>query len=212
MDFVEDPPANDVVRIRQIPHIDGNFSTHIYIPVHLSRSVASKVLDRSNQLLFRLTGTTPLSFDSHHLSLSRHVFLKPHMISRFLVRSREVLSQKRKTILFLMERYKIYLNDLSNTCFIGIPVNVDISPTVLDLIKSIDSVLEEFDLPVYYENPSPHVSLACCSNERGFEIPADMTLEEPLPLSGEEIEELFIHVDNIRVCVGKETFTINLSS
>ena len=200
------------MRIRQVPHIEGNFSTHVFISIDPKLPWVTQVQEKSLGVLNRLTEKPCSRLENLHVSLSRHVFLKPHMIDRFLQRLSEALTKRNKTIIFLAEGYKGYLNDSSNTCFIAIPVNIELSPVIIDLIESVNHVFQEFDLECFYDDPSPHVSLACCSNESGFKFPSILTLDDPLPLSDEELEDLFIPVEIISVSVGREVFSIKLAT
>jgi hypothetical protein len=193
--------------IRQSEHIDGNFSTHIAI--QLSESMCS-TLGRLNEIassaLRNKTGDEPEVASSYHLSLSRHVFLRPHMIDLFIRRISSAFKNVEQVAIFLKPEMKMYLNDNKNTAFIAVPVDVDRSPVCIELIQKVDSVLEKFDLPVYYENPSPHVSLARTCRASGYE--EFEPIETLLKFDESQSEELRIDVCTLSVFIGKQIYRI----
>jgi hypothetical protein len=196
-------------RIRQVEHIEGNFSTHI--AVELETEISQRldgISDSAVTLLRNKTGEEPAVESKYHLSLSRHVFLRPHMIDLFVKRIIEAFKSQEQVFIFLKRELKIYLNDNKNTAFISVPVDLGRSPVCIDLIRKVDSVLDKFDLPCYYENPSPHVSLACSCRTNGFEE------FEPIQTVGgldSVLNDLRIDVTQISVFIGKQIYRIPLN-
>lgn len=208
---MEEHPQRPTERVRQVPHIEGNFSTHVFVA--LSRSL---IADLEKFLPFA-AASAPISGEGNmipgsslHLSLSRHVFLKPHLINSFLKRMGQVFSSASTTSLYLQDRLRYYTNDSGDTIFVAVPVDNALSPNVISLINMVDSVFGEFDLQSFYERPSPHISLAWGPNSQGLSFDEANFFGEKL--SVEDPDEFRVDVESICVAVGKEIHRIHLRS
>jgi hypothetical protein len=134
------------------------------------------------------------------------------MLNSFLDQLKAALSGVKSTIFYLSGRFRIYLNDNKNTAFIGLPVDTALSPSVLDLIKRVDEIFRNFDMDVFYDDPSPHCSLAFCANETGFASELAYHVIEPLRIPEEELDEFRIDVESVCVVIGNTLHTIHLAS
>ena len=195
-------------RIRQTPHIEGNFATCVVIELGLDNAnVLRSFITQAASILHTFSQT--VSEISHlHLSLSRHVFLKPHLIDSFLSKIGSAFSNTRASTIYLSPEVRVYLNESRDTAFAAVPVDIDVSRNCLSLIRQVDSVMAQFDLPTYYENPSPHVSLASASNPAGF--PSEFS-SHCSQLENVDLDELCIDVDKISVYVGNTVHAIYFS-
>lgn len=194
-------------RIRQVPHIEGNFATLVY--VELSHHDTENLMQYTNQcketLFKRFSGSVEDIVP--HLSLSKHVFLKPHLIDGFLTKFRSVFpGAYSRTTAFLLPEVRLYSNESGDTCFGAVPVDLSISPSVLSLIKTIDSIFSAFDLSAFYVPSSPHVSLACVSLSENL----SGELIYPLTCSDEQLDELKVDIDCISIRIGKDVHRIPL--
>ncbi|KAM9625947.1 U6 snRNA phosphodiesterase 1 isoform 2-T2 [Morphnus guianensis] len=59
------------------------------------------------------------------------------------------------------DQVKVYTNQNKTRTFIGLEVSAG-HFQLLELVSEVDRVLEEFDLPTFYKDPSFHISLAWC--------------------------------------------------
>ena len=201
-------------RIRQVEHVEGNFSTSVVIEVLGEDYVGLTLLrDAAKERLLQLTGISPNMASSYHLSLSRQVFLKPHMIGAFLDRITSVFKAHiDRGVLFLKPEFRVYLNESRDTAFLAVPVDLDISPKCLELIALTDKVLEDFDLPNYYANPSPHVSLGCVANSDGFPgIPESSMFLDTINIPPEDLDDFRVEFSQITVFVGRTVHRIHLT-
>ena len=198
-------------RIRQVPHIEGNFSTHIYIPVEgENHSFISRIAPVAAESLTRLATGDAQPLGPLHVSISRHVYLKPHMIEPFLGKIRSALSRCKPTVIYLEDRLRYYLNEYRNTVFVALPVDLEISPIILALIHAVDSVMADFDMDMFYPDPSPHVSLVYSSNEAGFPSDTPVFVGRSLGLEPGDLSDLRVDVDCICVDVGNTIHRIHL--
>ena len=206
-------------RPRQVPHVEGNFSTLIFVDLlPANRDALEKFLgfciqelERHGQRFGKSLSLAELV--PPHLSLSRNVYLKPHLIEPFLAAMHAAVSSITATSLFLWDRLHFYLNESGDSCFAAIPVDLSLSPHILDIIRRVDLVMGEFDLPLFYKNPSPHVSLVCGVGREGERFASSMQTEGPrLPLAEpQDLDELRVDVSEVRVRIGKEVDRIFLS-
>ncbi|XP_010215671.1 PREDICTED: U6 snRNA phosphodiesterase [Tinamus guttatus] len=59
------------------------------------------------------------------------------------------------------DQVKVYTNENKTRTFIGLEVSAG-HFQLLELVSEVDRVMEEFDLPTFYKDPSFHISLAWC--------------------------------------------------
>jgi len=93
-----------------------------------------------------------------HLTLSKTVVLRHHWIESFKTSLQNALLKLSARVYLIFDKFEIYVNEERTRTFFGIKVQ----PTrpLLDLVKSCDFCLSEFNLEPYYKNPSFHISLA----------------------------------------------------
>lgn len=97
----------------------------------------------------------------YHLSLSRPVSLKSHLIDAFLSDMVNNIGTGFRGLntLFLSPIVTTYSNGDGTHKYFGIPVDLDASPRCLDLIRAIDLVYSKYGLESYFSEASPHVSI-----------------------------------------------------
>lgn len=99
-----------------------------------------------------------------HISLSRAFPLRHHEIDVFWEKLDDLLTEHSSSIPSLipieLNEYELYVNDEKTTSFIGMNVIGKSKDIICSLIKIVDKVMDMFGHPVYYENPSPHISIA----------------------------------------------------
>ena len=201
-------------RIRQVEHIEGNFSTSVYIELSPENSVAiDSYSDKAQELLRQFTEQPAIKHTAYHLSLSRNVFLKPHLIEQFMSAMDRVLSRLNESVLYLKPEFRIYFNDSWNTAFVAIPVDLDISANAMALLHSVDSVFQRFDLPQFYTNPSPHVSLASACSDIGFKRLEESSIKvKEIQVDDDSLEQLRVDTSCVTVSVGQRIHRIHLKS
>jgi len=169
-------------RIRSFPSVDGNYSLHVYIPVKIS-SIAEKQLapfiKKAGMLvpeLFAIDTGLPLcsahlkSNDGakvdararakkYHISLSRTVEIRHHQIDSIVSMLRHKLhSQKRYWIEF--GKWDVFINDDQTRSFLAMEVRSGGLSEISKQIRLVNEVFILHNLPEYYKNPRPHISVA----------------------------------------------------
>lgn len=150
-----DEPALHEGRVRSFPHERGNWSTYVYIPFVVTPSVDSFV----DVVLVRLASIVEIKpVLDFHISLSRTVVLRHHWIDLF-VKSVEENFKYFPRFQISFGSVKIYCNEERTRTFVGLEVSEG-----LDALKKsigiVDKCLAEFKLPLYYKDPSFHLSIA----------------------------------------------------
>jgi len=149
----EDSPENHDGRIRSFEHERGNWASFIYYPVKMSASFENIIDD-----IFDV-----LNLDNEfknvkdvHLSLSKTLVLRHHWIDPLKKQLNKVMSNV-TPFWCQFNAVKFYCNDENTRTFIGFEVFSEMNQ-LNNLVKIIDDCLKEYKLPLYYEDPSFHLS------------------------------------------------------
>eukprot|EP00249_Psilotum_nudum_P017833 c26513_g1_i1 orf=686-1789(-) len=167
-------------RIRSFPHVEGNYALHVYIPVPLSSitkrrleplikraSVLAPELQSMNVPLYSqcLESKSFLSpqgirlANEYHLSLSRTVPIRIHQIDSVVSMLRQKFyNQKRYWMEFV--KWDAFVNDEQTRSFLALEILSTGSSQICRQISVVNEVFGLHNLPTYYENPRPHISLA----------------------------------------------------
>ncbi|KAJ6638812.1 U6 snRNA phosphodiesterase 1 [Pseudolycoriella hygida] len=107
--------------------------------------------------------------ESLHISLTRTVVLQHHWIDQFTKTVKESLSDFKKFRLDF-DKLSVYCNDECTTTFIAISVPDIYCTPLKNLVGRFNNCLREYKLPMFYEDPSFHVSILWCSGNKKSEI------------------------------------------
>ncbi|XP_055582452.1 U6 snRNA phosphodiesterase 1 isoform X1 [Falco cherrug] len=145
-------------RVRGFPHERGNWATHVYLPYNAE----DEFLELLELLVAHARAHVPslAAMEEFHLSLSQCVVLRYHWIDPFVRSLREHLASFHR-FFCVADQVKVYTNQNKTRTFIGLEVSAG-HFQLLELVSEVDRVLEEFDLPTFYKDPSFHISLAWC--------------------------------------------------
>eukprot|EP00002_Diphylleia_rotans_P024360 TRINITY_DN4806_c0_g3_i1.p1 TRINITY_DN4806_c0_g3~~TRINITY_DN4806_c0_g3_i1.p1 ORF type:complete len:250 (-),score=39.03 TRINITY_DN4806_c0_g3_i1:23-772(-) len=170
----EDDPTKHNGRQRQFEHVEGNFATFVYIPVHygseLEEAIQSIIQETNEDLLLNPRTkdfvVTPLKPDEIHVSLSRTVPIRHHFIKPLKELTTKHIEPFKK-FSFAFSKYRWFTNDTKTTTFLCLEI-ISGAPQVNALIEAVNKSFKSFAFPEYYENPIPHITI-------GF-IPQDITM------------------------------------
>ncbi|KAH6790464.1 U6 snRNA phosphodiesterase-like protein [Perilla frutescens var. frutescens] len=166
-------------RVRSFPHVEGNYALHVYIPVYIpasSRKEIALFLKRAaaavNELhvvdvdisLINLIKDDQ-KFDQvvlgreFHVSLGRTVPIRVHQRDSVVSMLRQKLqSHKRYWIDF--DNLEVFVNDDCTRTFLSFEVTGAGLAEIKKQIELVNGVYKLHNLPEFYQNPRPHISVA----------------------------------------------------
>lgn len=149
-----DDPEKHCGRKRQIPHVTGNWSSHLFINCEHLASILEDFFEHVKE-----TTQDIEIIEAPHVSLSKNFIVKYHWIDNLT----KVLSQNLKfktfQLKFSTSSVQFLSNEDSSRHFACLLVNNSCNDDLERLIEVIDQSLKEFDLPSYYENRIFHSSI-----------------------------------------------------
>jgi Uncharacterised conserved protein len=191
------------------------FAVHVYLPVP-NRSGPDHFATHLNRLNARarvaLIGAAdkptlhPVS--NHHVSLTRGGAWVRHAHIKTLLRAlRDALVPVKPSHFVVTDAVVPFVSENRLRTFLAAVVGED--GPVIPIIRSIDRAMLELGLPVYFEDPRPHMSFTWAEGSELFErltsTPLATGLQQILPFS-----EYVCDMDRVCVTIGKETYRISL--
>ncbi|KAB1204116.1 U6 snRNA phosphodiesterase [Morella rubra] len=162
-------------RVRSFPHEEGNYALHVYIPDAPKKELAL-CLKKLTSLVSGLhvadvdVPLDSLCKDDHkleqvalgrefHISLGRTVPIRVHQIDSVVSMLRQKLqSQKRYWIDF--SKWQVFLNDDHTRTFLSMEILTGGLAEIRKQIHTVNEVYKLHNLPEFYKDPRPHISLA----------------------------------------------------
>ena len=150
--------SSNISKIRNIPHIDGNFSCSIYFKIKPSKKIQKikeKISEKlkENSLYSKEFHFTELNFNEYHITISKVFFLKFHQINNFLKNFKEKLISNKFLInefnLILINSCKFLNNDQKTRFFLTLELIK--SNKFKDFILFTNAILKEFNFPPFYQ-------------------------------------------------------------
>jgi len=197
-------------RIRSTPHIQGQWSTHVYLDLpSLTSSLSSLLCTCLSIVRLSLPNTTIHPLLEPHVSLTRPLSLSTSQIDDFALTTRKIL-QDYNPFSVSFNGLVVLDNDSCTTRFVAMEIGSG-KEEIARLVRRMDGVCDEFRVEGYYKEPRFHVSL-------GWWIPAEgegkKELEEVLERElGPEVrrEGRNLQVTDVQVKIGKKVETLKLS-
>ncbi|KAM1368279.1 hypothetical protein PS1_001627 [Malus domestica] len=166
-------------RVRNFPHVQGNYVVYVYIPVYIPPAPRKEMALFLNKLASLVPGlhavdvNVPLDIlrnDKHkleqvalgrklHISLGRTVQVRVHQIDSLVTMLRQKLQiQKRYWIDF--GKWEVFVNDDQTRTFVSIEVIAAGLAEITKQIQAVNEVYKLHNLPEFYKVPRPHISVA----------------------------------------------------
>lgn len=180
-------------RQRSFAHVRGNWATFAFAHIpHLDlRPLQTEIMNkfRENDLDFQ-----GHLIDDPHLSLTRVVTLRHHWIDPFVKQVRDKMAKHFKPFSVIFNGFKgkysdkvqlngtfiyylnrkliksslVLVNEDKTRSFLTLTLHP--SSTLTSMISQLDSILEEFGLPGFYDPPSFHISLLWFLQDRESDL------------------------------------------
>ncbi|KAM6058092.1 U6 snRNA phosphodiesterase 1 isoform 2-T2 [Chlamydotis macqueenii] len=207
---VKDDSSRHGGRLRGFPHERGNWATHVYLPYIVQEEfleLLDLLVSRARTYVSSLTAMAEF-----HLSLSQCVVLRYHWIQPFVCALRQRLAPFHR-FFCVADQVKVYTNENKTRTFIGLEVSAG-HFQLLELVSEVDRVLEEFDLPTFYKDPSFHISLAWCVGDLSERLEGQCLRELQDIVDGFEDSALLLRVqwEQVRCKSGNKYFSFPLRS
>ena len=161
----DDNPIGASRRRWQCPsleHVDGQYATHVYLPVHLEPRLAD-ALKRSCEALRKSdAAVNAISPTEYHLSLSRTVTLSRAQIDGFNDALRRALRGCPALRASVADALVALPNDTATRHFAALELKAGTAAhgSLCRMIDAVDGVLERYGLPAFYAERRLHFSVA----------------------------------------------------
>lgn len=194
--------SENVVWERLRPHIPGVWATHVHVPVPRSEPSVLRHLQTQLTESHRISGTLVVLKDPH-LSLSKHIPVNNNSVDALISKLDEALRfLPARPVTILRNQIHVLYNDVEQSgalsvrrAFFAHPV----APTLNDLVEAVDDVMRQYQLPVYYQNPIFHVSIASMKAPCRS-LPPVLTLPDPVAATAQMLDEVTIRFGH-KTCV-----------
>jgi len=156
-------------RKRTFEHMEGNWATYMFFPVQETEQF-QREYDKVIKSLRRYFADDIHVFpvDSCHISVSRTVPVRHYWI--------EPMFEKLKTSMegvpafrYSFTSLKVYTNDEKTRTFVGFEISHGCEHFT-DVVKKTDQIYRDFDLELYYVDPSFHASVAWLLGDRKSDV------------------------------------------
>ncbi|XP_011564796.3 U6 snRNA phosphodiesterase 1 [Plutella xylostella] len=162
---VDDPELHKG-RTRSFPHERGNWATFVYVKYPED----STLLKYIAKIETAAASVAPVErIEDVHVSLSRTVVLKYHMIASFNSTLKSALDGIQSFDLEL-DSIKVYSNEDKSRTFVALKVDHFSNKFLLQIMKQVDQTLREYNLPEFYEDPSFHASILWTNGNKQEEL------------------------------------------
>ncbi|KVI04588.1 U6 snRNA phosphodiesterase isoform X1 [Cynara cardunculus var. scolymus] len=225
-DYLE---RNTASRIRSFPHIKGNYALHVYIPVfipsgrkeelaHFMKKVTSiipglHVVDIDVPLLMLLKDEKLVQAAlgrEFHISLGRTVPIRVHQIDSVVTMLRQKL-QLQNPYLIDFNKWEVFVNDDRTRTFLSVENTSGGLVEVRKQIQSVNEVYKLHNLPEFYKDPRPHISIAWVASDISQSLKRVVEAENGkyINVGGSSKRCMFTCKFSSIVCkIGKKTYNI----
>ncbi|XP_024189093.1 U6 snRNA phosphodiesterase [Rosa chinensis] len=177
--FLDYLPSAQPSRVRNFPHIEGNYALHVYIPVYIPAAPRKEMALFMRRLSSVVPGLHAVDVDvpldvlckdeqkleqvglgrEFHISLGRTVPIRVHQIDSLVAMLKQKLqTQRRYWIDF--SKWEVFVNDDHTRTFVSVEVITAGLAEITKQIQAVNEVYKLHNLPEFYKDPRPHISVA----------------------------------------------------
>ncbi|OWZ22922.1 hypothetical protein PHMEG_0002300 [Phytophthora megakarya] len=203
---------------RAFPHVDGNWPSHVRIDIPVNqelRELVRHAIERAQEIVGDEVALVPFKQlesdenDRLHLSLSRPFVLTYDQINSFVDSLRAALKWRQRFSVTL-KRALVLVNDDKTRSFLALRVGEG-EEEFLQVLRCVDQCFTRFELPTYYKDPIPHVSVASSVGEELAKLTADQCKHLFIPQHQTAIPRRFTtNVEAVHVAIGNKHYDIPL--
>ncbi|XP_072960378.1 uncharacterized protein [Typha angustifolia] len=235
LDLLQPPNFVDVSsltrgsRVRNFPHIEGNYSLHIFIPVLIPSTTRNQMTIFMKKLASLIPNLYAVDADyalsdlckddkkldqvllsrEFHVSLGRTVAIQVHQIDSIVAMLRQKFQCQRR---YCMEfnKWDFFMNDEKTRSFLSLEVTGGGLLEITKQIHSVDEIYRLHGLPEFYKNPRPHISMLWASGDISHRLKqAIEELDKSQSNASSSRRHIFMCKFSSIVCkIGKKTYDI----
>ncbi|XP_045515490.1 U6 snRNA phosphodiesterase [Pieris brassicae] len=151
-----DDPQQHHGRIRTFPHIRGNWASLVYIKCPDESGIFDLLC--KIKFVFKSIDETCYPCDNLHISVTKTVVLKYHLITSFTTSLQKIISGI-ETFELGFDTIEVYTNEEKTRTFVALKADHLSRKFLLRIVEKVDNVLEDYNLPTFYKEPSFHMSI-----------------------------------------------------
>ncbi|XXG78012.1 hypothetical protein AAC387_Pa08g2044 [Persea americana] len=176
-------------RVRTFPHVEGNYALHVFIPVIIPPAKRIELVPFMRRVASLVPSLQVVDVDiplgdlckddqkleqivlgrEFHISLGRTVPIRVHQIDSVVTMLRQKLqSHKRYWIDF--SKWEVFVNDERTRSFLSIEVIAGGLSEMARQIQAVNDVYKRHNLPEFYKDPRPHISLAWALGDISYSL------------------------------------------
>ncbi|XP_052175516.1 uncharacterized protein LOC127790229 isoform X2 [Diospyros lotus] len=181
--FRECYQSDQARQIRGSPHLEGNYTLLVYVPVHIPSTATKELAQLLKKVSSHVPGLKAIGDDiplnilhdgdlkveqvtlgrEFHISLGRTVHISLQQIDSVVSNLRKKLQFQRQMYWIDFSKLEVFVNDHRKRSFLSIEVTTRGLAEITEQIAAVDEVYKLHNLPEYYKDPHPHVSIAWAS-------------------------------------------------
>lgn len=220
-------------RVRSFPHVEGNYALHVFIPVYIPSSPKKELVQYLKKVMSLVPGLHVVDVDiplnilckddnkleqvalgrEFHISLGRTVPIRVHQIDSIVTMLRQKLQfQRRYWIDF--NKWEVFVNDDQTRSFLSVEVIAGGLAEITRQIQAVNEVYRLHNLPEFYEDPRPHISLVWALGNISDSLKrAVEEMRRPINVGGSVQKRIFTcKFNGIECKIGNKTYKICKSS
>lgn len=209
--------------------MEGNYALHVFIPVLIPPAVRKDLVPFVKRVASLVPSLHVVDVDiplsdlckddkkleqvllgrEFHISLGRTVPIRVHQIDSIVTMLRQKLqSQKRYWIYF--NKWEVFVNDEQTRTFLSLEVSAGGLPEIAKQINAVNDVYRLHNLPEFYKDPRPHISLAWALGETSHSLNEAIDgLKRCVRNAGSSTKHIFTcKFSGIECKVGKKSYII----
>ncbi|XP_026481628.1 U6 snRNA phosphodiesterase [Ctenocephalides felis] len=190
-------------RVRSFAHERGNWATFVYIQYEDDGLVEMMCSDLK-KIFPKL-----MNVDDYHISVTKTFVLRHHLIEPFVKTVKDNIKSIEKFDITFGD-LQIYTNEDKTRTFVGLKVSSGVKD-LLRVVEEMDKSLEDYKLPVYYEDPSFHMSILWCTGDHKEELlelleKLNETFYKIIESSADNFNALELSVDRLICKTGNQLY------
>lgn len=225
----QDIQISQTTKVRSFPHVDGNYALHVYIPINISSSSKKEVaafLKKISSLhpsLCAVDVDVPLNVlckndekleqlllgREFHISLGRTVPIRVHQIDSVVTMLKQKL-QTQPLYWIDFDKWEVFVNDDRTRTFLSVEVVHGGLVEIRKQIEAVNAIYKLHNLPEFYEDPRPHISLAWSLGDTADSLKKTVDDEIKKCVSGKSLKKCIFtcKFKGIECKIGQKTYKI----